>query len=127
MSDHPCPICGHHDVHEWTDRDLAIDQQWDYSWCRYCGTMTMNKGCEVPQILKERSRRMAKLTPLECEGDVKFIEDCLGKIQYGVPGLTVEEQKRLWEIATGERLPRRKRCYNCDMTGHGYVDSAPGV
>lgn len=47
-----------------------------------------------------------------------FLAACREKILYRVPGLNSDEQRRLWEIASGQSLPpERKRCAACGADG----------
>lgn len=47
-----------------------------------------------------------------------FLAACREKILYRVPGLNSDEQRRLWEIASGQSLPpERKQCAACGADG----------
>ena len=47
-----------------------------------------------------------------------FHEHCRSKLEHGVPGLTIEDQRLLLETATGWLLDEpRKRCPDCGATG----------
>jgi len=57
--------------------------------------------------------------PLESE-----LDRMRRKIEHGVPGLTIHEQRRLWELAANQKLePIKKRCAKCD--GEGMVPEIP--
>lgn len=49
------------------------------------------------------------------------LPDIIRRVTHGLP-LTQDEQRWLVEQVTGEEIPVRSRCGNCNATGVGLVD-----
>lgn len=66
---------------------------------------------------RERSKRVeAKLANVEQLR--KRIEGFRHRLTIGLPPLTLQEQRELFFLATGDFIPDRKRCEGCDANGH---------
>lgn len=62
------------------------------------------------------NQQLDKLHRKQKDRDV-FLEMCHRRLTFGVPPLSLQEQRKLFLIATGIEIPDRQRCKACNCTG----------